>query len=76
MYGNPVEENKHYKLMLIFCCPNAHQIDFSTVTARQKGMVSVCDSQVYIISIIVPYLPLAVCIGGVVELGASQEIIS
>mmetsp|Transcript_18046 Transcript_18046/g.18102 ORF Transcript_18046/g.18102 Transcript_18046/m.18102 type:complete len:188 (+) Transcript_18046:96-659(+) len=35
-YGNPVEENKHYRNMALFCCPGLVQLDFSTVTASQR----------------------------------------
>lgn len=36
LYGNPVEENKHYRNMALFCCPALVQLDFGTITAQQK----------------------------------------
>ena len=40
MYGNPVEDNKHYHNMMLFVHPNIIQIDFCTVTQRQRESVS------------------------------------
>jgi len=38
-YGNPVEENKHYRNMVLYSCPKLLQLDFSTITATQKDKV-------------------------------------
>ena len=40
VYGNPVEEKKQYRSMLIYSCSNITQIDFCTITQRQRDQVS------------------------------------
>ncbi|CAM9597609.1 unnamed protein product, partial [Ectocarpus fasciculatus] len=39
MYGNPVEDNKHYRHMMLYAHPNIVQIDFCTITQRQRDQV-------------------------------------
>ena len=41
MYGNPVEENKHYHNMMLYAHPNIVQIDFCTITQRQRDQVNI-----------------------------------
>ena len=41
LYGNPVEERKHYKNFVIFYCKNLHQFDKSPVTKTQMKQVSI-----------------------------------
>lgn len=36
LYGNPVEEKKHYRNMILYICPNLIQLDNSPVTPAQK----------------------------------------
>mmetsp|Transcript_25442 Transcript_25442/g.37505 ORF Transcript_25442/g.37505 Transcript_25442/m.37505 type:complete len:185 (+) Transcript_25442:78-632(+) len=46
LYGNPVEENKHYRNLVLYCFPNLQQLDFCVITAGQRDKM-VCWSQVY-----------------------------
>ncbi len=39
LYGNPIEEKKHYRSMILYTCPNITQIDFCTITQRQRDQV-------------------------------------
>lgn len=39
MYGNPVEDNIHYRNMMIYAHPEIIQIDFCTITQRQRDQV-------------------------------------
>eukprot|EP01041_Mallomonas_annulata_P003309 gene3309-6551_t len=43
-FGNPVEEHKHYRNMVLFCCPNLIQLDFSTITKLQRDQVQTWSS--------------------------------
>jgi hypothetical protein len=40
LYGNPVEENKHYRNYIIYFCKHLHQFDKSPVTKQQAELVS------------------------------------
>jgi Leucine-rich repeat (LRR) protein len=39
MYGNPVEDSKHYHNMMLYAHPQIVQIDFCTITQRQRDQV-------------------------------------
>jgi len=40
MFGNPVEESKHYRNMIFYQCPSLHQLDFAPITSSQRKKVS------------------------------------
>ena len=48
LFGNPVEESKHYRNMIFYSCPGLHQLDFTLITSSQRTKVL----------IIMPSLPL------------------
>lgn len=39
LYGNPVEENKHYRNFVLYICPNLMQFDMSPVTKSELQRV-------------------------------------
>ena len=39
LYGNPIEENKHYRNMVLYVCPKLIQLDFSPITSSQRDKV-------------------------------------
>jgi Leucine-rich repeat (LRR) protein len=39
LYGNPLEENKHYRNYVVFYCKHLHQFDKSPVTKTQLALV-------------------------------------
>lgn len=39
MYGNPIEENKHYRNYVIYYCKKLHQFDKAPITTAQKEKV-------------------------------------
>jgi Leucine-rich repeat (LRR) protein len=41
LYGNPVEENKHYKNYILYCFPELQQLDFCVITTSQRQKVCV-----------------------------------
>ncbi len=41
VYGNPVEENKHYRNMVIYTCKNLQQLDFTPITGSQRKKVNI-----------------------------------
>lgn len=40
LYGNPVEENKHYRNYILYCFPELQQLDFCVITSNQRQKVS------------------------------------
>lgn len=40
LYGNPVEEQKHYRNVVLYYFPNLTQLDFSVITSGERDMVS------------------------------------
>lgn len=44
LYGNPVEEKKHYRNMIFYTCPTLHQLDFTTITQSQRKKVNLATS--------------------------------
>ena len=40
LFGNPVEESKHYRNMIFYQCPGLHQLDFTPITAAQRKKVT------------------------------------
>lgn len=42
LYGNEVADNKHYRNMVLHCCPKLVQFDFSPVTASERNKVWTC----------------------------------
>jgi len=36
LYGNPIEEHKHYRNYVMYMCPNLHQFDSSPLTSSEK----------------------------------------
>lgn len=43
LYGNPVEENKHYKNYILYCFPELQQLDFCVITTSQRQKVGYLD---------------------------------
>jgi Leucine-rich repeat (LRR) protein len=41
LYGNPLEENKHYRNYVLYLFPELQQLDFSVITAGQREQVTV-----------------------------------
>ena len=39
LYGNPVEEQKHYRNVVLYYFPNLTQLDFSVITAGERAKV-------------------------------------
>lgn len=39
LYGNPVEEHKHYRNVVLYYFPNLTQLDFSVITAGEREKV-------------------------------------
>ena len=40
LYGNPVEEQKHYRNVVLYYFPNLTQLDFSVITAGEREKVA------------------------------------
>ena len=40
LYGNPVEEHKHYRNYILYCFPHLQQLDFCVITSNQREKVS------------------------------------
>lgn len=40
LFGNPIEEKKHYRVYVITCCPRVGQLDFSVVTRQERDTAS------------------------------------
>lgn len=39
LYGNPLEENKHYRNYVLYIFPDLQQLDFSVITGAQREQV-------------------------------------
>ena len=39
LYGNPLEENKHYRNYILHIFPELQQLDFSVITSGQREKV-------------------------------------
>jgi len=37
VFGNPVEQSKHYRNMILWACPQLQILDFCPITAQQRG---------------------------------------
>jgi len=37
LFGNPVEESKHYRNMILWACPNLQILDFCPITEQQRS---------------------------------------
>jgi Leucine-rich repeat (LRR) protein len=40
LYGNPLEENKHYRNYVLYIFPDLQQLDFSVITGAQREQVT------------------------------------